>query len=989
MFLKSLEIYGFKSFADRTHINFADGITALLGPNGCGKSNVVDAIKWVLAENKSKNLRAENMADVIFNGTESRPALSMAEVTLTIANDNGLLPLEDSEIALKRRLYRSGENEYFINGKQMGATNVRKLFMDTGIGKSAYSVMEQGKIDQILSSKPEDRRYLFEEAAGISRSKAEVAEAERELERTKANLAQIEVSLAEIKRNYETLKVQADKTNRYRKLKDEKFECELDIQLLRLKDFTQDKARHENEKKEVEKKRDEVAHEIEEIYSTLSENTDKIKNLQEQINVRQQEAIKILAEQNGKKAMLKQLREHQSELKEKIGQLENRIKNVQERVDEYTEEIDELNSELHDKNKTLEEISANIDGFVENIKQASLQIEEHKRQISGNADKIRKLEFERAEQQKLLESITEDIVTELDAKLKDAGYSSAANRKAKETLVANLEKLKVFATGRANIFKDFAALPSHAEKDSAAFAADAVQAFTDIGAMLGELSLSLEAYTKTTPQFIDEFLSPEGIITKKRKIDGSIESIIASVDELREQSLRLEEKNEELGGKIDEYKETLGKLRVNQAQMVQQISSCQQQISTLRKTLASEEAALKEREAELYEETKRQEDMAEQIADNEEQVAELESRGQAITEELNELDRQIAECNSKVSGKESALQKKQAEKNKFQARFENLSVLIAQNETEIRNVKQNFQDNYSDDLMKFEERMYKITTPVAVLRQTLQETKQKIQDLGPVNMNAVDEFQEEKERYERQQASYDDTKKSLDNLNRVSEEIRTKSSELFLDTYNKIRRNFHNMFRRLFSGGGRADLRLIDPANVLTTGIEIFAQPPGKKLVNISLLSGGEKTMTAIALLFATYQVRPSPFCLLDEIDAALDDKNVSSFVQSLRAFANVSQYIVITHNRKTVMGASSMLGVTMDSGVTQVVQIRLDEDMINGHAGFDDADDFVEEDVPPEEGIVIPPRPPRREHNPDGSLKLEGQTAENTEGIEGTHADA
>ncbi len=201
---------------------------------------------------------------------------------------------------------------------------------------------------------------------------------------------------------------------------------------------------------------------------------------------------------------------------------------------------------------------------------------------------------------------------------------------------------------------------------------------------------------------------------------------------------------------------------------------------------------------------------------------------------------------------------------------------------------------------------------------------------------------------------------------------------MFLNTYNKIRRNFHNMFRRLFNGGGRAELRLVDPSNVLTTGIEIFAQPPGKKLVNISLLSGGEKTMTAMALLFATYQVRSSPFCLLDEIDAALDDKNVSSLVNALRAFANVSQYIVITHNRKTVMGASSMIGVTMqESGITSVVQLKLDEDTINGKATFDDADTFEEEDIPEEEGIVIPPRPPRREHNPDGTLKTEEVTSE------------
>ncbi|MBO4404083.1 MAG: AAA family ATPase, partial [Treponema sp.] len=239
-----------------------------------------------------------------------------------------------------------------------------------------------------------------------------------------------------------------------------------------------------------------------------------------------------------------------------------------------------------------------------------------------------------------------------------------------------------------------------------------------------------------------------------------------------------------------------------------------------------------------------------------------------------------------------------------------------------------------------------------------------------VNQMALEQFEEEKERYEKQQANYNDTKKSLENLVRVSEEIRTKSSEMFLDTYNKIKRNFHNMFRRLFNGG-KAELQLSDGKNVLTSGIEILAQPPGKNLENISLLSGGEKTMTAIALLFATYQVHPSPFCLLDEIDAALDDRNVSSFVNTLRNFANLSQYIVITHNRKTVVAASSLIGVSMEeSGITKVVQIRLDDDMLNGRASFEDKDDFVEEDVPPEEGIVIPPRPPRREHNPDGSLK-------------------
>jgi chromosome segregation protein len=209
----------------------------------------------------------------------------------------------------------------------------------------------------------------------------------------------------------------------------------------------------------------------------------------------------------------------------------------------------------------------------------------------------------------------------------------------------------------------------------------------------------------------------------------------------------------------------------------------------------------------------------------------------------------------------------------------------------------------------------------------------------------------------------------LDNLIRVSEEIKSKSSEMFLETYNKIKKNFHNMFRRLFNGG-RAELKLADPQNVLTSGIDILAQPPGKKLESIALLSGGEKTMTAVALLFATYQVRPSPFCLLDEIDAALDDKNVSSFVNTLETFSSVSQYIVITHNKKTVMGASTMLGITMEeSGVSKIIALRLDQDIKVGAKVDAPDENFIEEDVPPEEGTYIPPRPPKRIYNPDGTI--------------------
>jgi chromosome segregation protein len=960
VFLKSLDIYGFKSFADRTHIDFAEGITALLGPNGCGKSNVVDAIKWVLAENRSKNLRAEKMEDVIFNGTERRASLNTAEVTLTLSNENGLLPLDDSEIAITRRLYRSGDQEYFINQRQAGPTEIRRLFMDTGVGKAAYSVMEQGKIDQILSSKPEDRRYLFEEAAGISRSKAECAEAERELERTRINMQQIEIALNEIKRQYDSLKIQSEKTTKWRKIKEEIYGYELDITLLRLKSFVQDKNRHEEELKNVLQKRDKVRKEIEDINNTISENMDKAKALNEELYAKQSELIGIGQEKNGKLELIKQFNLRSSEIKEKLSSLEVRKTAIQERIDNIQEEIDEQKAVLYEKTKQLKDIKNNIEAFSKNIDSSSLKITENDRKADSLRDYRQELESQRQKLQDQLAAITEDIVSELDEKLKNAGFSENAIKNTKEELDTNLNKLKIYVEGRKNIFSDSLA-QNLSEQNLHKNFEEAVEAFAEIQNHISNVEDSLNKYLQASPSFITEFLSPEGIMTKKRNIDQKISENLLSVEKTNQEIQELNSENADLIKKIDEYKNTLNKLEKNEIQMNEQISSAQNQISLQNRTLTSEQNSLKDVDDEIYAENKHAEDVNEQIKVVQDELAEIEYRGTKLAQELSKIDEEIEKCNKSVSGKNDTLLKKQEEQNKYQEQYERLTLSVNSSDNDIRNIKQNFQDMYSRDLMEFEERMYKINMPTVELREKLSEAKKNFAALGTVNLMAVEEFAEVKERYERQKTNFEDTQKSLENLVRVSEEIKSKSAEMFLDTYNKIKKNFHNMFRRLFNGG-RAELKLADPANILTSGIDIYAQPPGKKLENIALLSGGEKTMTAVALLFATYQVRPSPFCLLDEIDAALDDKNVSSFVTTLESFANVSQYIVITHNKKTVMGASTMLGITMEeSGVSKVIALRLDQDIKRG-AEIDRSQlDFKEEEVEEEEGIVIPPRPPRR----------------------------
>ncbi|WP_428768580.1 AAA family ATPase [Treponema sp. HNW] len=960
MFLKSLEVFGFKSFADKTRIEFSDGITALLGPNGCGKSNVVDAVKWVLGEQAAKTMRAEKMEDVIFNGTENRKPLNLAEVTLTLSNDAGLLPIDTSEITIKRRLYRSGEGEYWINNQQCKLRDVRELFWDTGVGKAAYSVMEQGKIDQILSSKPEDRRYLFEEAAGITRFKVKRAEAERKLERTEENMRQVDSILNEVKRSYDSLKIQADKTVTFRKLKDDIFNFELDIQLLRLKGFIHDRHNREGDMEKARENRARVQAEMDAVNAALSEHMDEVNTMEGRLVEIQQKIYGLAIEERAKNEQCRLLEQSKQEAKEKVAQLEIKKKAVEEKIEVLTEDADEQEGTLHNLNKRLEEIAKNIQSFEENISLAGSRITENDRLAAEAEKEIAALAEKRAGLQKQLEAITENIVTQLDAKLKEAGYSVQSAKQAKERVDTLISQLKVLAGGRKKLFSDFAAAAEPSKADIARFASSAVSAFTDMEKLTLSLEEAVRTYASVTPGFIEEFLSPEGIITQKRSIDVSIQQNTAAVEEKREKIASLKSQNSDLALKMEEYRVTLENLRINQAQMKTQIQAAEDQLRLLRRELTGQEAVLRDLENELFGETKRFEEIASRIADMQEEVAGIQREGIRLTGQLEDLEKTIDSRNSDVTGKKEVLKNLTSEIAKFQQQFEKANLDLATAETEIRSIQDNFRDTHSRDLMEFEERMLTITSSSAQLREQLAASRQAVRDLGNVNLMAPEEFAETKERFDFLTAQIADLQKAKDDLKRITEEIRAESTELFLATYNKIKKNFHNMFRRLF-GGGRAELRLVDPQNVLASGIDIFAQPPGKKLENIALLSGGEKTMTAVSLLFATYMVRPSPFCLLDEIDAALDEANVIRFVQTLREFGSVSQYIVITHNKKTVAGASTLLGVTMEeSGVSKLITIKLENDK-EGNIRLPEPEPFEEEDVEPEKDVFIPPHPPKR----------------------------
>jgi chromosome segregation protein len=490
-----------------------------------------------------------------------------------------------------------------------------------------------------------------------------------------------------------------------------------------------------------------------------------------------------------------------------------------------------------------------------------------------------------------------------------------------------------------------------------------------IGKMLNDASATaasiegiFENYRKTTPAFLDDFLAPEGIITQKRQIDARIRECKEGVVEKRSEIARLRADNEELNQKIGEYRATLENLRVNRAQAAAQAEAAKERARLLQRELAGQEAQLKTINDELYLVKKRFEEVNERISDTETEIASIEERGKKMAADLDKLQKDIDRRNSETAGKKDALERKRGQLARANEQLERINLALAQSETEIKNVQDNFRENHSRDLLEFEPRMLEIKETPAALREKLMKLREDLKSLGQVNLMAVEEFAETKEHYEFKSGQLADVKKGRDDLDIIVKEIRAESSDLFLKTYNKIKKNFHKRFRRLF-GGGRAALRQVDPNHVLESGIEIFAQPPGKKLESIALLSGGEKSMAAVALLFATYMVRPSPFCLLDEIDAALDEDNVGRFVNLLREFGERSQFIVITHNKKTVTGAQTLLGVTMaESGVTQMISTRLaderdEQEMVEdgSTASMFIDDDFVEEDVEEEDGRELP----------------------------------
>lgn len=921
MFLKSVEVFGFKSFADKSRIEFSPGISALLGPNGCGKSNVVDAIKWVLGEQASRSLRAERMEDVIFNGTDSRKSLNVAEVSLTLSNDAGLLPLDVPEVEVKRRLFRSGTSEYFINGAPVRLKDLRELFYDTGIGKSAYSIMEQGKIDQVLSTKPEERRTIFEEAATITKYKMKGAEAERKLERTVENMSQVRNILAEVERRYKTLEKQSAKTDRYRELKELIFHTEVDQTLLKLRKAINDRDRTTQQLQESITERDVLKQSIDEINESLEEHMDEVHSMEERLVEAQKNLYRLEVEQKSAQSRRNMLIERLEEVQSKIEGETARLEVIKQTIERVEQGIQEKQQQLQEIELRIEDHDRNIAEFEESIESTSRRIKDNELTVVELDNEVGNLENEQEGLSEELRGVTDVIVQELDERLRESGYSSRNRTEIEEKIRHELSAVRIALEGKRDVLGDLAARDSVSSQELHPI----LQVLQELPGRVGNAEQLLEQYRDATPAFLDDFLAPEGIITRKREIDERISACREKVKENRTRIAELQDDTKELQRKRDEYRRTLEELRLNRVQARNQLDSARQEIQRDRTVIEQQQRRCAEIDEGIKVERDRIQGLKEHIEQVDAQHKELSTAEKEARKELGKLNSQITSRNKSVSQNERQVKNSMQSLAKMQEKVERIHLRETEIKADIRNLYENFRDRHSRDLSEFEPRTFEISEQYSEVRDTLQRLRTELKELGQVNLMAPEEFAEVSERYNFLFNQLEDLGKAKQDLDRITAEIRKESTQLFLETYEKIKRNFHTLFRRLF-GGGRAEIRLVDPDDVLESGIEILAQPPGKKLENINLLSGGERSMTAVALLFATYMVKPSPFCLLDEIDAALDEENVGRFVGVLTEFAKDSQFIVITHNKKTVGGAQTLLGVTMEeSGVSKVISIRLD----------------------------------------------------------------
>lgn len=926
MFIKKLILNGFKSFCDYSEINFVKGISAIVGPNGCGKSNIIDAIMWVIGEQRIKALRANSMVDVIFSGSETRKPLGRAEVRLILANEQNILPLDYDEVEIARVIYANGENEYYINREKVRLKDIQELFLDTGIGKAAYSVMAQGRIDMILSNKPEDRRYIIEEAAGITKYKLRKMEALSRLNQAEENIIRIKDILEEVKVQYEHVKKQAEKAERYKKLYDREIELEIELNLKRiatqkklLEQLFSRKTKIENEILEYKTHLEQLENEIHEKIQKLAEyETKKIEGQREIFSI--QSELKILTSKT-------------EMVKEQIKLIENSNKNDLEKIKIYEENLKDIDNELHNIERTkeniedqIEQIKEDIEINLSNISRIEENIIEFNKKIEELKNNILKIN-EELEKKKIDQKIkTEELVVKIDQSLTVFNENYKTIEQLKKSIFEKSNYiLTIFPTRRA--FIDDILKMGYLSKSSDEFIS-MLKNFGDelnkIENNIKEINNEIKEYTTKIDEILVDIFHPNGVLQQKRALETEINEMLNKIamnteriEELRFEINKSRDNKEEFNKLIHELNINLTTANEKKNSIINDVKRLldirnhhEQSIIELKKNIDNNKIKISQFNMELETIEEKTEELNEKRAEIEKILIEMDNKIKEENERMVQFQNVIKETNNKLNEKKGEL--------------DEINIKITETTTTIKNIYDTFYENYSINLETYERNDVKKERDQEEIKKELSEVKKEKAELGSVNLIAIEEAKSLEERLNLLKTQLADLDLAKKDILELLETINRESKELFLKTFKEIRINFHKIFQKLFDGGS-ADIQLIDPENVLESGIEIIAHPPGQKTQSISLLSGGQRTLIAIAIMFAAFLVKPSPFCLLDEIDAALDEENINRFINLLKEFKDKSQFIIITHNSKTIAAADVMYGVTQEEkGVSKIVSAKI-----------------------------------------------------------------
>jgi len=1168
MYLKTLEIVGFKSFAEKTRLEFEPGMTAIVGPNGCGKSNVSDAIRWVLGESRPTAIRGSSMEDCIFNGTDSHKPLGMAEVSLTLGDCEKEFDLGLNEVSVTRRVFRSGESDYFINKKACRRKDIQRLFMDTGIGTDAYSVMEQGKIDRVLSSRPDDRRAVFEEASGITKYKTDKQEALRKLDQTDANLLRLADVIREVKRQIISLQRQAGKAQRFKTLQEElrgldiystrhrlkelstridEIRAQLETSRLKVNDthYKIEAANGETDALRAELQQLEnaiggamddamrVKNELERAQHTIRTNTERITELETlaQQNTKESEEAQNRLTQHrasldevvqmmqsaetervaakaeletatarqretearvqSSREALNQLRNESMTLDSRIGRLQNELSEIdakerasvirkeqlaseknslerslasyQERSEQMTAMAEELKISVTDQQEAMDELRDRRSSAAEKIQTLEKEISELQRQL---ADKNARLEmvFEARKEgfpagaQHLLDSGNENVIGPLAEQLTAAqGYETALEAVLRPWMDALIVRtradarnvLTLLAEGNQGAVRLLAAdgdAPSAAENSllSKISCADEIRplaarllANVIVAENLQTVPLTLPAGSVfvtprgeiLTAEGAAEFWKPEdgeanplGRHHLREQLQNEIQTLEKSLSDKRHlhEALRAEQSGtgdalEAAQRDLDERRRSLAIQQGESQVIARELKQSRDRVETVtyefnklmeqkgsgedrRTAVAREGAEARDKLAQTRQQISTQTEMLNaleeqrsnvlsetsecrvQYSQHEQHIESLKSRRQPLEARLRELQELIEERTRGVSSYQQRVAQLKTASIEAEEKIEPLSEAVRvaetklaearlvrerqtaalsereqslrtlQNELEtLQTGKTGMEVELAEQRMRHQNLLDRLTstwhiTPEDLAREPepkweedikpsmeeieirVAEHRAKLDAMGPVNLVAIEEHAELEERFAFLSQQEADLISAKDQLTDMIKKINATTTELFKDTFDKVNDNFGVIFEQLF-GGGSAKLVLVDETNVLESGIEIIARPPGKKLQTISLLSGGERTMTAVALLFALFKVKPSPFCVLDEMDAALDEANVSRFVKMVKGFLTQSQFVLITHSRQTISAADVIYGVTMPvRGVSRTMSMKFSD---------------------------------------------------------------